>query len=289
MGDMQKDGTCLIAVDIDLEEHQLIRCVEMAIGEKVPVKRGKKGFTYIFRMDREYKTHKIYWTRDGKKRRRSTCWQGSQTVIPPSIHPDTKQPYQWVAGTPLDQIDYRTLPVFTPTVIDEISGFCKRPDDYIYALNDMEWLGVGGGGNTHDTCVQAVASMVGPKWPDRDIQERVQRAKREACERAGTPYDWPQAEKVIQEWIDSSRDKKFDQTSKHKIDDIPIELINRYVYVIGLDRMYDLKKGTLVGMPVFNNIHARDIPKPWVSVLLHPGFPPRRQADIFAGAAPVLP
>lgn len=278
MGDVHKDGTCLIGIDIDIEEHELIRCVQRAIGdEDVPVKQGKKGFTYILRIDREVKTHKIQWVRevDGKKKKVNAIdvlCRGAQTVIPPSIHPDTQLPYRWISGRPLWEIDYRELPVFGPSLLDEIKGFCKDPDDPIYALNDMEWAGVGGGGNTHDTCVRAVSSMVARKWTDEDIHDRIQRAKREACEAAGTPYNWPEAHKVIQEWIDSSREKKFDVTSKVRIDDIPIELINRYVYVLSVDRMYDLWKGTLVGMNVFNNVHARDVPKPWASVLLHPDF-----------------
>lgn len=270
-GDMHKDRTVLLCIDIDLEDVNLIRCVERAIGVRVPVKRGKKGYTYFVRIDREHKSHKIYWSRDGKKSAAiDILCKGAQTVIPPSIHPETKQPYTWVAGTPIDQIEYAQLPVFTPALIDEIRGFCKNPDDAVFALNDMEWLGVGGGGNTHDVCVTAVASMVARKWTDEEIQERIQRAKREACEAAGTAYDWPQAQKAIQEWIDSCREKKFDTTSKVRVEDVPIELINRYVYVIGLDRMYDLHKATTVSMPVFNNVHARDVPKPWVTMMLHP-------------------
>lgn len=274
-GDVRKDGTCLLAIDVDLEgEGEIIRCVQRALGdENVPVKKGKKGATYLVRLDREHKTTKIQWVRDKKKTDAiDILCKGAQTVIPPSIHPDTKLPYRWIAGKPLWEVDYRTLPVFGPSLIDEIRGFCKDPDDPIYALNDMEWRGVGGGGNTHDICVRAVSSMVARKWTDEDIHQRVQRAKREACEAAGVPYNWPEAHKVIQEWIDSSRDKKFDTTSKVKIDDIPIELINRYVYVISVDRMYDMQKGTLIGMNTFNNVHSRDVPKPWTSVLLHPDF-----------------
>lgn len=272
-GDLQKDRTVLCGIDVDVEDANLIRCVEKAIGCRVPVKRGKKGYTYLIRLDREHKSHKIYLTRDKKKKAAiDVLCRGAQTVIPPSIHPETKLPYQWVAGTPLEDIQYHELPVFTPAVIDEIRGFCKNPDDAIYALNDMEWLGVGGGGNTHDVCVTAVASMVARSWTDEDIQLRIQRAKLEACEAAGVPYDWPQAQKVIQEWIESCREKKFDTTSKVRLEDVPIELINRYVYVVGLDRMYDLHKSTTVAFSVFNNVHARDVPKPWVTMMLHPDF-----------------
>lgn len=272
-GDLHKDGTCLIGIDVDLEEGELIRCVTRAIGEDVPVKKGKKGATFIFRLDREHKTTKIKWVRNKKKTDAiDILCKGAQTVLPPSIHPDTKLPYQYISGPKLEDTDYRTLPVFGPSVIDEIRGFCANPDDPIYALNDMVWAGVGGGGNTHDTCVRAVSSMVARKWTDEDIHQRIQRAKREACEAAGMAYNWPESQKVIQEWINSSRDKKFDTTSKVKIDDIPMELINDYVYVSNIDRMYNIKKGTMVGMNVFNNVHARELKNPWVNVLMHPDF-----------------
>jgi len=275
-GDMHKDGTCLVAIDVDIEEPELIRCVERAIGVRVPVKRGKKGYTYFIRIDREQKSTKFSWERGGKKTAAiDILAKNAQTVIPPSIHPDTGRPYQWMSKQTLIDIDYRALPVFGPTVLDEIRGFCKKPDDFIFALNDMEWRGVGGGGNTHDVCLTAVSSMVARNWTDEDIQARIQRAKQEACERAGMPYDWPQAQKVIQEWIDSSREKKFDKTSKHgkskpKVDDVPVEMLNRYCYVISTDRMYDLKKGVMLNINQFNNIHSRDIVKPWQSLLMHP-------------------
>ena len=210
-GDMHDDGTCLLAIDIDIEEGELIRCVERAIGSSVPVKRGKKGATYIVRLDREHKSTKIKWIREGKKTDAiDILCKSAQTVIPPSGHPDTKLPYMWIAGKPLWDIDYRSLPVFGPSLIDEIRGFCKDPDDAIYALNDMVWAGVGGGGNTHDTCVRAVSSMVARQWTDEEVHERVHRAKQEACEASGMPYSWPESQKVIQGWIDSARAKNFD-------------------------------------------------------------------------------
>lgn len=272
-GDLDKNNTCLLGLDIDLENAVLIGAVERALGEelpRIPVKKGKKGATYIFRFDREQKTTKIKWKRDGEKAIEciDVLCRNAQTVVPPSIHPDTKLPYRYIAGPKLSETDYRTLPVFGPSLLDEIRGFCENADDPIYALNDMTWAGVGGGGNTHDVCVRAVSSMVGRKWTDQDIQSRVQRAKREAAEVAGMTYNWPEAQKVIQEWIDSSRDKKFDTTSKHgrtKAEDVPMELINNYVYVQQLDRMYNKTTRVLLNKSQFDNTHARDIKAPWVS------------------------
>lgn len=207
-GDVHPDGSCLVAVDIDLEEHVLIRAVESAIGCKVPVKQGKKGFTYIFRLSEQLPSRKIHWYRDGTKRPAiDVLCRAAQTVIPPSIHPETEQPYRWVSGPALCELPYDHLPLRTAAVIDEITGFCKNPEDPIYKLNEMEWHGVGGGGDTHDTCLAAVASMVGRGWTDDDVHSRVGRAKREACERAGAAYDWPQEQQTIQGWIVSARAK----------------------------------------------------------------------------------
>jgi len=271
LGDDIGDGTFLVAIDVDIEEVSLIRCVERAIGEKVPVKRGKKGYTYFVRIDREVRTHKIAWHRNDKKVQAiDVLARGAQTVLPPSVHPETQLPYTWVAGEPLQNVPIKTLPVYGAALLDEIRGFCKNVEDPIHALNDMEWRGVGGGGNTHDTCVAAVSSMVARHWTDEDIQSRVQRAKQEACDAAGLPYDWPNADRTIQEWIDSARDKKFDTTTKKRVDDIPAEMFDRYAYVIELDRMYDLKKSQLLNKTQFDNIHGRDWPKPWASIMVAP-------------------
>jgi P4 family phage/plasmid primase-like protien len=210
-GDTHPDGTCLLAIDVDVDDAELFRCVEHAIGDKtVPVKRGKKGGTYFVRLDYEQKSCKIQLVRDGKKVNAiDVLCKGAQTVVPPSVHPDTSLPYRWIAGQQLQDVDYRALPVFGQALLDEIRGFCKDPSDPIVALNDMEWRGIGGGGNTHDVCVRAVASMVSRKWADEDIHQRIQRAKRVACEAAAMPFNWPESQKVIQEWIESSRAKGF--------------------------------------------------------------------------------
>jgi putative DNA primase/helicase len=241
LGDLHSDGTCLIAIDVDLDEHALIRCVERAVGTIVPAARGKKGYKWFLRFDRPQGREKLHWHRDGLKRPAvDILGTASQAVIPPSIHPETHRPYEWCAGVPLDQLAYDDLPVRSPTVIDEIRGFCRNPEDPIYALNDMTWLGVGGGGDTHDKCVAAVASMVARGWNDEDIHARVERAKREACEQAGEAYDWGHSSKAIQEWIDSAR-AKFGAGTRASSDK-PIhgvladEFLSRHGAVIRYDR-----------------------------------------------------
>lgn len=106
-------------------------------------------------------------------------------------------------------------------------------------LNEMTWKGVGGGGDTHETCHRAVARMVSDDWTDEQIHARVRRAKREACERAGETYHWPQEIRVIQEWIDSAREKGFGKKktkAKPSHGDLANIVIDRYGRVIKRDK-----------------------------------------------------
>lgn len=97
------------------------------------------------------------------------------------------------------------------SVIKEIQAFCRDQNNPIARLNDMTWKGVGGSGDTHETCLAAVGRMINDDWTDNQIHSRIRRAKREACERAGETYFWPAETKVCQEWIDSAREKGFGQ------------------------------------------------------------------------------
>lgn len=204
------DNSFPVTIDIDLDDAPLFECVTNAVGRMGPAKRGKKGVSYLLRAIGDVKSQALHDYRNGKKRPAGDILaKGKMTVIPPSIHPDTKLPYRWANSlTPLS-VRYADLPLIDQWTIDEIKAFLKDADNPLSQLNDMEWQGVGGGGNTHDTCIRAVGCMVARGWPDEAIISRIRRAKREACERAGEAYHWPQEMKVCQEWIDSAREKGF--------------------------------------------------------------------------------
>lgn len=209
-GVMASDKTFSVTLDIDQDDAPLICYVETTIAAPCPKKRGNKGMSFLVRGIGEITSSTLHDYRSGSKKPAGDILaKGKQTAIPPSIHPKTNEPYRWWSEmTPLNTM-YQQLPIIDNSAIKEIRLFCRNADNPIARLNDMVWRGEGGGGDTHDHCLAAVACMVADDWTDEQIFARIRRAKREACERAGETYHWPAEIKVCQEWIDSAREKGF--------------------------------------------------------------------------------
>lgn len=206
------DNTFPVTIDIDVDNGALVAYVERVIGRDCPKKRGKKGVSFLVRAVGNVESKAVHLYHGGKKVPAGDILaKGKQTVIPPSIHPDTQLPYQWYGKLNPGNTKCQDLPIIDEWDIDEILAFCRNAENPIAGLDDMTWKGVGGGGDTHEACVSAVASMVSRGWPDEKIHARIRRAKREACERAGEAYHWPAEAKTCQEWIDSARLKEFDR------------------------------------------------------------------------------
>ena len=220
IGEPDFKGQFLIAVDIDQDD--LVEPVRHALrigAARVCAKKGKKGLTIFARGDEEQKNKQL--TRKESDGQISTLVEilahGSQTVIPPTVQPDTDAPYAWV-GVPLNTASMRDLPELSESVMDEILAMCEGGTraEHFDNLRSMVWAGGGGSGNTHDTCVAAVASLVARGWKDTHIHERIEFAKKEACLRAGMEYDWPGSARAIQEWLHSARQKGMDEAAVNK-------------------------------------------------------------------------
>jgi putative DNA primase/helicase len=203
------DKTFAVTIDLDRDDGALIAYVEATIAADCPKKRGKKGLSFLVRGIGEINSQTLHDYRDGKKPAGDILAKGKMTVIPPSIHPETHAPYEWWGKRTPFNTRFEELPLIDDSVIKEIRVYLKDTQNPIAQLNHMTWKGVGGRGDTHDTCVAAVGRMVHDAWTDDQIHARIRRAKREASERAGEPYDWPGEMKAAQEWIDSAREKAF--------------------------------------------------------------------------------
>lgn len=113
----------LIAVDVDNEKaYAAVR--EVFAGIHPPSKRGMKGATAFFR-GQGIASRKFLEKMDPVTRKRPTLVEflaaGNQTVIPPTMHPDTGKPYRWVYGS-LEEVNSPSeLPVLTQAMIDELA------------------------------------------------------------------------------------------------------------------------------------------------------------------------
>ena len=122
-------GGGIAAVDVDTENVAMQNAVLDAVRPEpraTACKIGKRGFTPFFRAqpDLPSKDFKI----DGK-----TVVQllsnGRQTVLPPTIHPDTQMPYVWEGDWTLYNIDPTELPELPGNVVERIEA-ALRPFGY---------------------------------------------------------------------------------------------------------------------------------------------------------------
>ena len=216
LGTEVADKCFLGAVDIDFENDQeLMSRVALAFGtDEVPAKRGAKGITYFGRRSSAFKK-KIFTRKDGdlKIGHIEILGAGQQTVIPPSLHPDTGEEYEWV-GTPLTETPPLSLPLMSDSVLDEIKLAVEQPASKFFLLNEMRWNGSKGGGDVHDSVLVAVATMVqrGKVWTDDAITHRVMRAILRMLAVCPLANEWSERafEDDLRRMVQGARDKAFD-------------------------------------------------------------------------------
>lgn len=118
------EASGLVCLDLD-EDIDDLHCKILSIAGISPVvKKGEKGCNHFYKYNGERKQQ---YTKNG------VCvldllGEGSYTVLPPSIHPNTKQPYKYIGQDTLGNIDVNKLH-FLPTdfkeQLDELFGKVK--------------------------------------------------------------------------------------------------------------------------------------------------------------------
>ncbi len=89
----------IIAIDIDDENNEIIKQILNLLPRTKVIKRGLKGCTLFYRYNGE-KSEKF--KNDEGKCAMEVLSDGNYTVLPPSIHPDTGQPYIWLNEIPFE-------------------------------------------------------------------------------------------------------------------------------------------------------------------------------------------
>lgn len=99
-------------MDVDTNDEMMISKIDQTMDiSNICVKKGMKGKTVFFRHNGnpKYSKKNIYLKGDKKKPVVEFNFTVGQTVLPPSIHPQTGLPYVWISNSLLD-IDIDDLP-----------------------------------------------------------------------------------------------------------------------------------------------------------------------------------
>ena len=111
MGSPFLDGTTLGAIDIDRDEY--VRIGRVVLRDPPSGRIGKKGAVFFVRVHGPLSNPEFKARGDDGKRygRVAEClFTKLLCIIPPTIHPETGQPYRWI-GRPLHEVSFDELPV----------------------------------------------------------------------------------------------------------------------------------------------------------------------------------
>jgi hypothetical protein len=115
-------GKGVVALDYDHDEAAVI--ISDALPPSPVNKAGERGFTAYYRTDREIPSEDFI-NGDGELVLQVLS-SGKQTVIPPSIHPDTFQPYRWTNGHSLYDTPPEELPLLRMITASAFSILASR-------------------------------------------------------------------------------------------------------------------------------------------------------------------
>lgn len=117
----------LVGVDIDSDDADITVAISAAIPPTTIIKRGAKGSTRFYRGPSVARSKS--WRLHGETQVADLIGPGRQSVLPPTIYPDTKAPYVWTGPDTLEDTDAVDLPELTPAHVAAIDE-ALRPFGY---------------------------------------------------------------------------------------------------------------------------------------------------------------
>ncbi|MGU3494230.1 bifunctional DNA primase/polymerase [Xanthobacteraceae bacterium A53D] len=125
-------GVCVVldhqvkVVDIDTDDEEIRAALAEVLPDSPVKKRGKKGYSAFYRGSPDIVARAFSISVFGEQERIvDLLAYGKQTVCPPTIHPETCRPYEWL-GDPLEHYTPDQLPELPDTIADDIAKVLKR-------------------------------------------------------------------------------------------------------------------------------------------------------------------
>lgn len=110
----------LMCIDVDTNLKQVLDVVNKETPDTPVAKFGSKGITKIYRMTR--KTNNMFIHKENGCMLEFLC-SSKYTIIPPSMHPNTGEPYKWIGGSLLDNLD--DIPVIKESHLKKIEEYMR--------------------------------------------------------------------------------------------------------------------------------------------------------------------
>jgi len=190
-------GFRLGAVDVD--DERFVPLVETLVGLDGPIKLGKKGRTFIVLIEKHKGAATTSIKTSSSNHAIDLLVGDRQTVLPPSIHPETGKHYVW-ASKPLLSYALEKIPRLTAASVLLLRCVVEAAES--------EAMLVGRG--THDPGLKLAAKMVSISGDDALIRRLLESLLPKGY--AGNSGN------EIGEWIASARSKGFDKARGKPID-----------------------------------------------------------------------
>ena len=112
---------------VDVDDDQFVDVTRAVLGEVVSGKRGKKGATFFAKVEQSAPVQSTTLTDHQRAGKIDLLVNGKMTVIPPTQHPETRVPYEWL-GMPLLECDPLDLPRLTQEKVDLLRLIVRSED-----------------------------------------------------------------------------------------------------------------------------------------------------------------
>ena len=223
-------GFQLVAIDID--DDNLVRATRGFIGDIPSAKRGKKGETICGLAPKPDNIKSTVLRGKNGVGNIDILIGGKFTVIPPTIHMDTGEPYVWI-GKDLAKCDLSTLPIIDTRKLAVLKQ----------AISSEHTAAIISGVGTHDPGVAFVAELVARGATDDELT---------ALMTGLLPEDYSSDSlDELPEWIRSAREKRFDEPQKKKAAREKQSVVaNRLAHNLGIEQLRTELGEAWVSVPV---------------------------------------
>ncbi|WP_065091485.1 bifunctional DNA primase/polymerase [Rhizobium leucaenae] len=112
----------LKVIDIDTDDLELREAIEAVLPETMVKKKGRKGYSAFFRGSENIvnRPYNLILAGGFETRVIDLLCHGRQTVLPPTIHPDSGEPYGWITEDTLMDTPIEKLPLLPDDIAERL-------------------------------------------------------------------------------------------------------------------------------------------------------------------------